>query len=76
MKKIEFAISIGSNLTHIYKAGVGVVLSDRSVVVTGVKGRKEKHSDYNFAPLTPVLLPLLPWVPTSEQGQNGAQKDI
>lgn len=41
MKKIEFAISIGSNNTHIYKAGVGVVLSDRSVVVTGIKGKKE-----------------------------------
>ena len=41
MKKIEFAISIGSNVTHIYKAGVGVVLSDKSVVVTGIKGKKE-----------------------------------
>lgn len=41
MKKIEFAISIGSNVTNIYKAGVGVVLSDKSVVVTGIKGRKE-----------------------------------
>jgi actin-like ATPase involved in cell morphogenesis len=41
MKKIEFAISIGSNVTNIYKAGVGVVLRDRSVVVTGVKGKKE-----------------------------------
>ena len=41
MKKIEFAISIGSNVTNIYKAGVGVVLSDKSVVVTGIKGKKE-----------------------------------
>lgn len=41
MKKFEFAISIGSNNTCIYKAGVGVVLRDRSVVVTGVKGKKE-----------------------------------
>ena len=41
MKKIEFAVSIGSNATNIYKAGVGVVLSDRSVVVTGIKGKKE-----------------------------------
>ena len=41
MKKIEFAVSIGSNTTNIYKAGVGVVLSDRSVVVTGIKGKKE-----------------------------------
>ena len=41
MKKIEFAISIGSNVTNIYKAGVGIVLSDKSVVVTGIKGKKE-----------------------------------
>lgn len=41
MKKYEFAICIGSNVTSIYKAGVGVVLSDRSVVVTGIKGKKE-----------------------------------
>ncbi len=41
MKKVNFAISIGSNVTSIYKAGVGVVLSDRSVVVTGLKGKRE-----------------------------------
>lgn len=41
MKKINFAISLGSSMTSIYKAGVGVVLHDRSVVVTGIKGRKE-----------------------------------
>lgn len=41
MKKINFAISIGSNVTSIYKAGVGVVLSDRSLVVTGLKGKRE-----------------------------------
>ena len=41
MKRINFAISIGSNITSIYKAGVGVVLSDRSLVVTGLKGKRE-----------------------------------
>lgn len=41
MKKIDFAITIGSDTTSIYKAGVGVVLSDKSVVVTGIKGKKE-----------------------------------
>lgn len=41
MKKINFAISLGSSMTSIYKAGVGVVLHDRSVVVTGIKGKKE-----------------------------------
>lgn len=41
MKKIEFAINIGSNTTSIYKAGVGVVLNERSVVVTGIKGKHE-----------------------------------
>ena len=41
MKKFDFAISIGSNTTNIYKAGVGVVLSERSAVVTGIKGKKE-----------------------------------
>lgn len=41
MKKINFAIELGSNMTSIYKAGVGVVLHDRSVVVTGIKGKHE-----------------------------------
>lgn len=41
MKKINFAVSIGSNMTSIYKAGVGVVLHDRSVIVTGLKGKHE-----------------------------------
>jgi len=41
MKKINYAIKIGRNETAIYKAGSGVVLSDKSVVVTGVKGKKE-----------------------------------
>ena len=41
MKKYDFAVSIGSNTTNIYKAGVGVVLSERSAVVTGLKGRRE-----------------------------------
>ena len=41
MKRINFAVSIGSNMTTIYKAGVGVVLNDRSVVVTGIKGKSE-----------------------------------
>lgn len=41
MRKINFAVSIGSNMTSIYKAGVGVVLHDRSVIVTGLKGKHE-----------------------------------
>lgn len=41
MKNIDFAISLGSNTTDIYKAGVGVVLSDKSVVLTGIKGKRE-----------------------------------
>lgn len=41
MKSFDFAVSIGSNVTSIYKAGVGVVLSDRSAVVTGIKGKHE-----------------------------------
>lgn len=41
MKKINFAISMGSSMTSIYKAGVGVVFHDRSVVVTGIKGKNE-----------------------------------
>lgn len=41
MKKIEFAINIGSSTTSIYKSGVGVVLNERSVVVTGIKGKHE-----------------------------------
>ncbi len=41
MKKINFAISMGSNVTSIYKAGVGVVLSDKTALVTSLKGKKE-----------------------------------
>lgn len=41
MKKINIAVSIGSNMTSIYKAGVGVVLHDRSVIATGLKGKHE-----------------------------------
>lgn len=41
MKKFDFAVSIGSSVTNIYKAGVGVVLSERSAVVTGIKGKRE-----------------------------------
>lgn len=41
MKRINYAVSIGSNMTSIYKAGVGVVLHDRSVLVTGIKGKHE-----------------------------------
>jgi len=41
MKSFDFAVCIGSNVTSIYKAGVGVVLNDRSVVVTGLKGKYE-----------------------------------
>jgi actin-like ATPase involved in cell morphogenesis len=41
MKNFEFAISIGSSVTSIYKAGVGVVLNEKSVVVTGIKGKRE-----------------------------------
>ncbi|MBQ7351697.1 MAG: rod shape-determining protein [Clostridia bacterium] len=41
MKKVNFAVSLGSNVTSIYKAGVGVVLSDKSAIVTTLKGKKE-----------------------------------
>lgn len=41
MKNINFAINMGSNTTAIYKAGVGVVLNDKSVVLTAIKGRRE-----------------------------------
>lgn len=41
MKRINFAVSIGSNMTSIYKAGVGVVLHDKSCLVTGIKGKHE-----------------------------------
>lgn len=41
MKKINFAVSIGSNMTYIYKAGVGVVLSDKTALVTALKGKHE-----------------------------------
>ena len=41
MKKINFAISMGSNVTSIYKAGVGVVLSDKTALVTTLKGKHE-----------------------------------
>ena len=41
MRKINFAVELGSNMTSIFKAEVGVVLHDRSVVVTGIKGKRE-----------------------------------
>ncbi len=41
MKKINFAISMGSNVTSIYKAGVGVVLNDKTALVTTLKGKHE-----------------------------------
>ena len=41
MKRINFAISMGSNVTSIYKAGVGVVLSDKTALVTTLKGKHE-----------------------------------
>ncbi|MBE5736525.1 MAG: hypothetical protein E7356_04165 [Clostridiales bacterium] len=41
MKKINFAVSMGSNVTSIYKAGVGVVLSDKTALVTALKGKRE-----------------------------------
>lgn len=41
MKKFNYAISLGSENVSIYKAGVGVVLSDKSVLVTGIKGKHE-----------------------------------
>ena len=41
MKKINFAVNMGSNVTSIYKAGVGVVLSDKTALVTTLKGKKE-----------------------------------
>ena len=41
MRKFDFAISMGSNVTSIYKADVGVVLSDKTALVTALKGRKE-----------------------------------
>jgi len=41
MKKINFAVSMGSNVTSIYKAGVGVVLNDKTALVTTLKGKYE-----------------------------------
>lgn len=41
MRKINFAVSIGNSMTTIYKAGVGVVLHDRSCLVTALKGKHE-----------------------------------
>ena len=41
MKKINYAIKMGRSETSIYKAGSGVILTDKSVVVTGLKGKKE-----------------------------------
>ena len=41
MKNYNFIISMGSNVTSIYKAGVGVVLSDRTALVTALKGKHE-----------------------------------
>lgn len=41
MKGFDFAISIGSDTTSIYKGGVGVVLNDKTALVTALKGKKE-----------------------------------
>ena len=41
MKKFDFAISLGCNVTSIYKAGVGVVLSDKTALVTTLKNKRE-----------------------------------
>ena len=41
MKKINFAVNMGSNVTSIYKAGVGVVLNDKTALVTTLKGKHE-----------------------------------
>lgn len=41
MKRFNYAISIGCNVTNIYKAGVGVVLSDKTALVTTIKNKKE-----------------------------------
>ena len=41
MKRINFAVSMGSNVTSIYKAGVGVVLNDKTALVTTLKGKRE-----------------------------------
>lgn len=41
MKGIDFAISIGSDTTSIYKGGVGVVLHDKTALVTALKGKRE-----------------------------------
>lgn len=41
MKGIDFAVSIGSDVTSIYKSGVGVVLNDKTALVTALKGKRE-----------------------------------
>lgn len=41
MKKFNFVVSIGCDVTNIYKAGVGVVLSDKTALVTALKGKRE-----------------------------------
>lgn len=41
MRGIDFAVSIGSNVTSIYKSGVGVVLNDKTALVTALKGKRE-----------------------------------
>lgn len=41
MRRFDYVISIGCNVTNIYKAGVGVVLSDKSALVTALRGKRE-----------------------------------
>lgn len=41
MKKFDYAINIGCDVTSIYKAGVGVVLCDKTTLVTSLKGKRE-----------------------------------
>lgn len=41
MKNINFAVSLGNSVTSIYKANVGVVLSERSAVVVATKGKRK-----------------------------------
>jgi len=55
MKKINFAISMGSNVTSIYKAGVGVVLSDKTALVTAIKGKREVAVHVGYEAITSGL---------------------
>lgn len=41
MSRYDFAVSVGSNMTSIYKGGVGVVLNDKTALVTALKGKRE-----------------------------------